>query len=181
MKIAIIGNPGSGKSTLAAKLHEITGIPVYHLDQYYWKPGWVRPEREEFIKIHNELCDQEAGLPTKASGAGWIIEGVATGAFAYRASKADIIIFFDIPRYICFYRVFKRAIASYGREYFSSAKGCPERMPDMALLKYMWNFNRDKKPEIEAILAQYKDEKKIFVIKNNTDLKNVIEAIGHMR
>lgn len=51
MKIALIGSPGSGKSTLAVTLHTITGIPRYHLDQYFWKPGWQRPDREEFKKI----------------------------------------------------------------------------------------------------------------------------------
>ena len=83
MKIAIVGSPGSGKSTLASKLHEILGIPLYHLDQYFWKPGWQRPDRAEFAKIHYDLCDRDE----------WIIEGMATRHFAYRAEQADISFF----------------------------------------------------------------------------------------
>ena len=86
MKIAIIGNPGSGKSTLASKLHHILGIPIYHLDQYFWKPGWQRPT------------------------------------------------------------------TSFGTVRASSAEGCPERIPDREFLRYVWNFNRKNKPEIEAIV-----------------------------
>lgn len=57
MKIAIIGSPGSGKSTLALKLHKILHIPLFHIDQYFWKPDWQTPDRQEFRKIHDQLCD----------------------------------------------------------------------------------------------------------------------------
>ena len=35
-KIIVIGCPGSGKSTLSRKLHNITNIPLFHLDMMYW-------------------------------------------------------------------------------------------------------------------------------------------------
>ena len=56
MKIAIVGYPGSGKSTLALKLHQILHIPLFHIDQYFWKPGWQGPDRQEFTQIHQDLC-----------------------------------------------------------------------------------------------------------------------------
>jgi len=71
MKIAIIGSPGSGKSTFGFTLHKICGIPLFNLDQYFWKPGWQRPDREEFKKTHDALCDQKE----------WIIEGTAIKFF----------------------------------------------------------------------------------------------------
>ena len=59
MKIAIIGSPGSGKSTLAFQLHKKLHLPLFHLDQYFWQPGWQRPDREEFAKKHQQLCDSD--------------------------------------------------------------------------------------------------------------------------
>lgn len=165
MKIAIIGNPGSGKSTLALKLHKILHIPLYHLDQYFWKPRWQRPDRTEFAKIHYELCDKDE----------WIIEGMAARHFDYRAEKADIIIFLNIPLWLCLYRIFKRAITCYGQIRDSSAKECPERIPDFEFLSYVWNFNRKYKPIVETLLDKYKDQKKIFVIKNTTELNILIK------
>jgi len=164
MKIAIVGNPGSGKSTVASTLQEILGIPLYHLDQYFWKPGWQRPDRNEFAKIHHELCDKDE----------WIIEGMATRLFEYRAARADIIIFLDMPLLLCFYRIFKRAIICFGRVGYSSAQGCPEQLPSREFLSYVWSFNRKRKPAIEAILEKYKNQKQIFVIKNKTELKKLI-------
>jgi len=56
MKVAIIGCPGSGKSKLALQLHKNLQIPLYHLDQYFWKPGWKKPDSQKFDKIHQQLC-----------------------------------------------------------------------------------------------------------------------------
>jgi adenylate kinase family enzyme len=167
MKIAIIGSPGSGKSTLGLKLHKILGIPLYHLDQYFWKPGWVEPNRAEFQKKHNEICDKDE----------WILEGQGLKFFEYRIERADIIIFLDIPMYLCFYRVLKRAITHFGRVYFSSAKGCPEKGPTLKFLKYIWDFNKDKKPFIESLFRQYSDTKKLYVIKNNAELNELLKNV----
>jgi len=164
MKIAIIGIPGSGKSTLASKLHTILGIPIFHLDQYFWHPGWQRPDRDEFIRIHNELCDQKE----------WIIEGMATRLFEYRLKQAEVIIFLDVPLYVCLYRIFKRALLNFGKVVYSSAPGCPERMPDREFLRYVWNFNKKQKTEIEQLLRDHNGKKKIFIVNNKSDLNELI-------
>lgn len=164
MKIAIVGCPGSGKSVLAHKLHTILGIPLYHLDQYFWKPGWQEIDRDEFVKIHNQLCDKPE----------WIIDGTAIRLLEYRAQQADIIIFLDFPRYLCLYR-FKRAITYFGKVYFASAKGCPERGPDPKFLSYIWTINRQRKPIVMDVLQRYKDQKKTFVIKNTAELDQLIK------
>lgn len=166
MKIAIIGNAGSGKSTLGVKLHKKLGLPLYHLDQHFWKPGWIEPDRAEWEEKHNKLCDTEGD---------WIIEGASTRFFAYRAQAADTIIFLDIPTYKCLYRVFKRAIKNWRREYFASAKGCPERGPSWKFLSWVWNFHKSQKPRIEVILDSAKTEgKKVFVVRNKQDWQKVV-------
>lgn len=164
MKIAIIGNAGSGKSTLAATLHKMLNIPLYHLDQYFWKPGWIEPDRTEFEKIHNALCDKPV----------WIIEGMAIRFFAYRIQKADIIIFVDRSRYVCLYRVLKRAFKNHGSIRSSSAIGCPERLPDLKFLKFIWNFPHNQKKQIELLCNNYKNQKKIFAVKNEKQLQEIL-------
>ena len=49
-KILIIGSSGAGKSTLAKRLHELTGIELFHLDKLYWNPNWVETPKEEWFK-----------------------------------------------------------------------------------------------------------------------------------
>ncbi len=166
MKIAIIGNAGSGKSTLGLILHKILGIPLYHLDQYQWQPGWQKTDLEEFKQLHDQLCDKSE----------WIIEGCATRFFEYRINKADIVIFLDMPRYLCLYRVFKRAFTHFGHVFFSSAKGCRESFPSFDFLNYIvWRFPRKKKPEILELMNTYKDQKQLFIVKNQTEFTNLIQ------
>jgi adenylate kinase family enzyme len=168
MKIIIYGNPGSGKSTLALRLHQLLNIPLYHLDQYFWKPNWQEPHRAEYEQIHNQLCD----LPE------WIIEGVSTSTLEYRLQKADVVIFLDVPRFVCLYRVFKRALLNYGKVNFSSAAGCPERGPDLKFLKFIWNYDNNQKIRAQALFDKYKDGKNIIVIKNRAELDEVIKRFN---
>jgi len=170
MKIAIIGNPGSGKSTLAVKLHNILRIPLFHLDQYFWKSGWQQPDRAEFAKAHNQLCDKPE----------WIIEGMATRLFDYRLQRADVVIFLDVPLYICLYRIFKRAFLNFGKVFFSSAPGCKERLPSREFLAYVWNFNNKQKPEVMAFLQACSTDKKVFVVKKKRQLDDVIKYFASM-
>jgi adenylate kinase family enzyme len=165
MKITIVGCPGSGKSTLASRLHSLLKIPIFHLDQYFWQPGWQRPDRDEFIKIHAQLCDKEE----------WILEGMAIRLFDYRIKQADVVIFLDVPLYVCLYRIFKRALLDFGKVRDSSAADCPERWPDYEFLSYVWNFRKKQKPEIEALIEHYKGQKQIFVVKTKADIQNLIK------
>lgn len=160
-KIAIIGNAGSGKSTLAQKLHTITNLPIYYLDQYFWKPGWVKTDPDEYKKIHDAICDKQE----------WIIDGINLRVMEYRIQRADVIIFLDLPRYVCIWRIFKRTIQNYGKETSSSAKGCPERFNGafFKFLKWVWNFKHEYPAKIREILTRY-PEKKIYIFKSQRDV-----------
>lgn len=74
-RIAIIGNCGSGKSILTHHLHTILHLPMYYLDQYFWKPGWIRQDPNEYKKSHDALCEQEE----------WTQEPFASANIPYQA------------------------------------------------------------------------------------------------
>ncbi len=156
IRIAIIGSAGAGKTTLAKQLHKQLQLPIYHLDQYYWKPGWQRSEWYEFSIIHDALCDQEA----------WIIDGIYTSALPYRLERATHIIFLDTPRYLCLWRLFKRLIFNYKKVLPQSAPECPERF-DKEFLKWVWNFPTRSRPVIVELLQECTNEKKVFVLQKN--------------
>lgn len=54
-KIIVIGCPGSGKSTLSKKLRDATGLPLFHLDNIWWKADKSHISREEFDQKLNEI------------------------------------------------------------------------------------------------------------------------------
>ena len=57
-KIMIVGCCGAGKSTLSFKLAEHYDLPLFHLDQLYWKANWVLSEQDEYIVKHQELIEK---------------------------------------------------------------------------------------------------------------------------
>jgi adenylate kinase family enzyme len=157
-KIAIIGCAGSGKTTLALQLKEKLNLPLYHLDQYYWKPQWERTDAETFARAHRELCNQES----------WIIEGTNTSLLPVRAEAADCIIFLDVPRMTCLFRVLKRSFTHRGEEIEGSPKGCVQRIMSrkyLEFLRWIWNYQAHKRPEILAILKQY-PHKSIYIVRS---------------
>ncbi len=161
-KIAIIGNSGSGKSTLAKKLHNILDLPIYHLDQYFWKPNWTRPDLTEYKIIHDNLCDKNK----------WIIDGMNLNFLEYRIQKTEVVIFLDIPRYVCFINIFKRIIKYYGKRAPSSAKECKEgKNPEfMKFLKWVWNFKTTYPPKIMKLLKDYAGNKEIYILRSKKDI-----------
>lgn len=166
-RIAIIGNAGSGKSTLTQKLQAITGLPVYYLDQYFWKPGWVRTDPDEYKKAHDAICAQEE----------WIIDGINLRVLEYRIQRADIVVFLDIPTYLCIWRIFKRTYANYGKETPSSAKGCPERFnwAFIKFLKWVWDFNKKYPSAIKELCKAH--GKKLYVLRTQKEVNEFIKKI----
>lgn len=160
-RIAIIGNAGSGKSTLAQKLHTIFKLPVYHLDQYFWKPGWKHPDPAEYKQIHDNLCNKDE----------WIIDGMNLRVLEHRIKRADMIIFLDIPRSQCFTNIFKRTWHYYGKQTPSSAPGCDERFnwEFIKFLKWVWDFKKRYPTKIEHMLKQY-PEKHIYILKSHNEI-----------
>ncbi|MNW47031.1 topology modulation protein [compost metagenome] len=116
MKIMIIGSSGSGKSTFSRKLGEALNISVYHLDVYFWKPGWVETPREEWIEFNKQLVMKQK----------WIIDGYYGSTMDIRVHAADVIIYFDLSPWITTYRVLKRRIQYHGKSRVDLNEGCPE-------------------------------------------------------
>lgn len=169
-RIAIIGNAGSGKSTLAQELHKITHLPVYHLDQYFWGPNWAHPNIDEYKKVHDALCDKEQ----------WIIDGMNLKLLDYRAQRAEVIIFLDFPRYVCFWRIFKRMFQYYGKSAPTSAQGCPERFSwdFIKFLKWVWDFKNKQLKRAKILLDKYASEKRIYVFTSQKEVDIFLNNFG---
>jgi adenylate kinase family enzyme len=97
-KILIIGCSGAGKSTLARQVGRITDLPVIHLDQHYWPPGWQEPDRATWRCKVSALIAQPR----------WVMDGNYRRTLALRLAEADTVIFLDFPTWLCLVRVLRR-------------------------------------------------------------------------
>jgi adenylate kinase family enzyme len=98
-RIFVIGPGGAGKSTFATQLGEILGIEVIHLDSLYWKPGWVEPPKSEWAATLEALLERDT----------WIVDGNYSGTLERRLAVCDAVVFLDLPRRTCIWRVLRRA------------------------------------------------------------------------
>src|SRR4030042_844008 len=103
-RVLILGPSGSGKSTLGERLGRILGIPIIHLDRYYWKPNWVSTPEEEWRAKVKDLIGSDS----------WVMDGNYTSTLRLRASAADTIIFIDVPRRLSYLRIFTRFLRYRG-------------------------------------------------------------------
>ncbi|ERG66649.1 hypothetical protein M467_05080 [Exiguobacterium chiriqhucha RW-2] len=132
-KILLIGSGGSGKSTLARELGARLGIDVHHLDALLWKPNWTPATRQEQIATQSALIERDS----------WIIDGNYGGTLDLRVDAADTIVFLDLPRTVCTYRVLKRMLKYRGKTRPDMGPGCEERF-DPKFLK--WVRSRSDQP-----------------------------------
>jgi adenylate kinase family enzyme len=143
-RILVIGSPGSGKSTLATELGRRTALPVIHLDQQYWRSGWVEPPADEWRGKLTELL----------AGERWIMDGNYGGSLDVRLARADTVIDLRLRAWLCIWRLFRRVVGSWRRVRSDMAPGCPEKF-DFEFFRYTALFPFGPRKRTDARLATF--------------------------
>lgn len=160
-RVLVIGCAGAGKSTVARQVADITGLPLIHLDQHFWRPGWVESDKAVWASKVEALIAESH----------WIMDGHYGGSLPLRLARADTTIFLDLPRWLCLWRVLQRTLLHLGRTREDMTQGCPERF-DWLFFKYIWTYQRDQKPRIMRALQNYTGD--IIHCRTRTDVTTLL-------
>ncbi|MFC0408403.1 P-loop NTPase family protein [Roseomonas elaeocarpi] len=163
-RIVVMGPPGSGKSRLARQLGERLGLPVFHLDRFYWRPGWVEAPTVEFRAEVERL----AALP------GWVIDGNYTGTLEMRLRRADAVVFLDVPSSLSLLRVLRRCLQGYGTVRADVAPGCAERL-DPGFLLFTWRWNHRQRARNLAMLEGFRGP--VTVLRGRGAVRNYLAGL----
>ena len=151
-RVLVMGCSGSGKSTFGRRLADKLGLPFVSIDQIYWQPGWREPVIAEF----------GAKMAAEAEKAAWVIDGnyMTNGAGELRRTRADTILVFDLPRWLCMVSVIRRSALSYGVVRPEMAPGCPEKF-DPTFWRYVWTYRAVQRPKLLAFLSKLREDQRL--------------------
>ena len=97
-RVLVGGVTGAGKTTLARRIGEILGLPHTEMDGLYHGAGWV--PRPTFVE------DVEAF----ASEPAWVTEWQYTAVRGLLVSRADTLVWLDLPARVTLWRVLRRTL-----------------------------------------------------------------------
>lgn len=167
-RVTIVGPSGSGKSTLARQVGNLFHLPVFHMDQLFFDPGWVERSKEKLAKSVESILEANDE---------WVIEGNYSGTLKSRLAQSTHVIILDYPRYLYVYRVIRRLFTSYGKVREDMAPGCPERI-DPAFLKYVWNFKTKRRGKLlQTVQTHLPETCELIVFKNPTECKQYLKTL----
>lgn len=165
-KILVIGSGGAGKSTFARRLGEMLGLEVIHLDTAYWRPGWTPTPKDEWARKVEELCRGES----------WVMDGNFSGTLEPRLDACDTVIFLDLPRTVCVWRVLKRAVMYRNTPRPDMAEGCREKF-DLEFLLWVWNYPARSRPKVLALLEKYAEGKNIIRLRSAAEAERFLNRL----
>jgi adenylate kinase family enzyme len=168
-RVLVIGPGGSGKSALAARIGECTGLPVVHLDALYWRPGWVPTPRDEWRATVTELVARDA----------WVMDGNYSGTLDLRLRACDTVVFLDVPRLVCLWRILLRRLRFRGRSRPDVAEGCAERLT-WEFVRWVWTYPRRRRPRVMEQLraAEREGRARVVVLRSAADVERFVAGLG---
>jgi len=151
-RVVILGPGASGKSTLAARLGEVTGLRVIHLDRVFWGPGLVAMPREAWEQTQQAMVAED----------GWILDGDLgpQDAVEVRLRAADTVIFLDFSLLRCAWRAMRRS---------------RERI-DFWL--WLLRYRRDSRPRLLEAIARHAPNVTLHVLRNPAAVQRFVAALG---
>lgn len=155
-RIAVVGPGGAGKTTFAGQLGRRLGIPVVHLDEHHWKPGWTEPAKEDWAALQAELLTGDA----------WIADGNFGGTFDLRFARADTVIVLMPPPLRCVAGVLRRWATHFGRDV--QAAGCPEHV-DLTFLRWIWRYPKDSRPRLDAAIDRHREHLRVLELRSRRE------------
>lgn len=97
-RVLVAGTSGSGKTTLAARAGAVLDVPHVEIDALFHGPGWIR--RPSF----------EADVDRFTSQPAWVTEWQYGSVRARLISRADLLVWLDLPRTRVMRQVIRRTL-----------------------------------------------------------------------
>lgn len=167
-RVMIIGQPGSGKSTLARAVGEIAHLPVVHMDQIQWLPGWEETPRDERTRLTMEVHRQER----------WVFEGGHSATWEDRLARADTLIWLDLPVAVRLWRVTARTLQYRGRTRPDMPHDCPEAFQS-EFYHFIWRTRHKGRAKMRALFDSAPDDRRTVHLTSGKAARGWVHALRY--
>ena len=166
----MVGTGGAGKTTFATALGTRTGLPVVHLDEHYFHPGWVPTPRPEWRRW------QEG----RFAATRWVADGSYGSTLDVRLARADTVVILAPPAWRCVWSGLWRSVRHRGHAI--QAPGCPERLLILQRDFYRWirRFARERQ-ELDAALARHAEHLTVVELRSRAEYTRFLEGVTSAR
>jgi hypothetical protein len=152
-RIAVIGPVASGKSTLARFLGSRLGRPVVDLDDVYWGADRTFSD-DEWPAVHRRLLEPER----------WIIAGDYRAVAGDRFAAADVVVWLDLPRPVCWWRACLRRSS----------------VSKMDCLRWIWRYPGHGRRQTIASLGEHAGRAVVLRLRSPRQVRELMTGVGRL-
>jgi adenylate kinase family enzyme len=124
----------------------------------------VESTREEFVPVVDALLARDE----------WIMDGNYSFTLDKRLAVADTVIFLDLPRLLCLWRVIKRRIRYRGRSHPGMAEDCPDRIT-LEFVRWIWSYPRRQRSGMLRRLEDVRSKKQVVILRSPREVARFLE------
>ena len=165
-RILVIGLSGAGKSYLAAKLGEKLNLPVTHLDNIYWLPGFVARPHDDVLQDFKAIAERVC----------WVVDGNYYKLCECFRESADCIVFLDFNRWFCLFQIMLRYISHKLRikRRVDLAEGFDDKV-SLEFLFWVFNWGKHSRPRWINGLQHLTD--KVVMLHNRKETEQWLKTL----
>jgi len=167
-RVLIVGSGGAGKSAFARRLASELHLPLVHLDAHYWLPNWTEPSKNDWSATVARLLSEDA----------WVMDGNYGGTLERRIAACDTVIFLDMPRLLCLWRVLRRWWMYRGHVRPDvGAEGCKERL-DLSFVWWILTYPVTRRPAQMQQLDAMRGAKRVVVLSSKREVEDFLSSLS---
>jgi adenylate kinase family enzyme len=151
-RIVILGRGASGKSALADQLGALTGVPVVHLDDLFWRDGLLPTPPAAWVAMQEQLVRRPAWIADGDLGPYDVLE--------VRLRAADTVVLLDLSLARCAWRAVRRS---------------RERAD---FWRWVWTYRRRWRPRILAAVGMFAPGADLHVLRTPRAVRRFLASVG---
>lgn len=166
-RILVIGCSGGGKTTISVDLANRLGIEYQSIDRdVRWLPNWQQRDRETQKAILLELVSRDR----------WVMDGSGASTFDIRLPRADLILWVRVRRSVALKGLTTRVLRNFRTVRPQMADGCPEKLPDLEFLSYIWNFEKKHAPIFINKINQHGPDVPLAILESRSEISSLLDS-----